>query len=146
MGPIVPTLSYHSIFRTNGLCTLITTWFTVAIVDGIPSLRQHHCFVIARYTGGTLACSLACSPDGAGFVSGHVDGKVFRFYFDDGSGSQSQGLLCKHSCAPYGLVWAQDVIACGPNKKGTFHTVCSVYHLSARMAALCFVACIPVRC
>jgi len=69
------------------------------------------------YPTGSYVVSLACSPDGTGFVSGHADGKIFQFLFDDGNGEQRTGVLAKHSCPPYALVWAQDVLAAGSDKR-----------------------------
>jgi len=69
------------------------------------------------YPTGSYVVSLACSPEGTGFISGHADGKIYRFLFDDGNGSQQTGVLAKHSCAPFALTWAQDVLASGSDKK-----------------------------
>ena len=69
------------------------------------------------YPTGSYVVSLACSPDGTGFVSGHADGKIYQFLFDDGNGEQRTGVLAKHSCPPYALCWAQDVLAAGSDKR-----------------------------
>lgn len=72
----------------------------------------------SMYNVGSYCVSMAASPDGNAFISGHADGTIYRFFFDDGvNGPQPHGVLCKHRCAPYALTWAQTVLASGPDKR-----------------------------
>ena len=96
----------------------------------------------------SIPCCFTCSPSGKGFISGHADGTIVRYFFeDDGSGlskvslwtlvssqklggkySQlcvwciSQGPICHHPCPPYALVWANSaILAGGCDKKITVY-------------------------
>ena len=74
---------------------------------------------------------LRTSPDLHGFLSGHADGTIVRYLFDESSGvslpasssslSQglSQGKLCTHPCAPYALAWCANgtAVAAGSDKR-----------------------------
>lgn len=68
------------------------------------------------YNVGSPCISLAVNTDGTGFVSGHADGTIYRFYFDNGGGAAPQGILCRHRSPPYALAWGQNVLASGPDK------------------------------
>ena len=83
-----------------------------------------------------------CSPSGKGIISGHADGTIIRFMFEeDGSGlagvsSQSinplslthllvlQGAVVKHSCPPYALSWsaADCITAAGCDRRVQFYS------------------------
>lgn len=71
------------------------------------------------------------SPDGNALLSGHADGSIYRFFFE-GGGSQvstsresaadtAQGILTRHSCAPYCLTWAQHIVAAGCDRRIVFY-------------------------
>ncbi|KAM6905680.1 intraflagellar transport protein 172 homolog [Lycodopsis pacificus] len=68
---------------------------------------------------GTESCvvSLASNVSGKGILSGHADGTVVRYFFDDeGSGesqTHTQGKLLMHPCPPYALAWAANSIMVG---------------------------------
>ena len=86
-----------------------------------------------------------CSPSGKGIISGHADGTIIRFMFeDDGSGlagvnTQSinppsltqllalyvlQGAVVKHSCPPCALSWsaADCITAAGCDRRVQFYS------------------------
>lgn len=67
------------------------------------------------YPSSSYVVSLAPSPDGTAFLSGHEDGSIFRFSFSDEGGQSS--LLVKHPAPPYALAWAEQVLAAGPDKR-----------------------------
>lgn len=50
-------------------------------------------------------------------VSGHVDGSIWVFSFDDGAGAR----LCTHTCVPYALSWGASIVAAGADKKVAFY-------------------------
>lgn len=50
-------------------------------------------------------------------VSGHVDGSIWVFNFDDGAGAR----LCTHTCVPYALSWGACILAAGADKKIAFY-------------------------
>ena len=69
------------------------------------------------YSTGSYVCAIAVAPSGDAFITGHADGKVQQFWFDDGSGQQAQSILVKHPCAPTTLVWGANFLVCGPDKR-----------------------------
>ncbi|KAF7654055.1 hypothetical protein LDENG_00075250, partial [Lucifuga dentata] len=69
---------------------------------------------------GTEFCviSLASNVSGKGILSGHADGKVVRYFFDDEGSGESQGELLVHPCPPYALAWgANSIMVGGCDKK-----------------------------
>uniref|UniRef100_A0A7N8X0V8 Intraflagellar transport 172 n=1 Tax=Mastacembelus armatus TaxID=205130 RepID=A0A7N8X0V8_9TELE len=69
---------------------------------------------------GTESCvvSLASNVSGKGILSGHADGTVVRYFFDDEGSGESQGKLLMHPCPPYALAWgANSIMVGGCDKK-----------------------------
>uniref|UniRef100_A0A8C2ZEP1 Intraflagellar transport protein 172 homolog n=1 Tax=Cyclopterus lumpus TaxID=8103 RepID=A0A8C2ZEP1_CYCLU len=64
---------------------------------------------------GTESCvvSLASNVSSKGILSGHADGTVVRYFFDDEGSGDSQGKLLTHPCPPYALAWAANGIMVG---------------------------------
>ncbi|XP_033977130.1 intraflagellar transport protein 172 homolog [Trematomus bernacchii] len=64
---------------------------------------------------GTESCvvSLASNVSGKGILSGHADGTVVRYFFNDEGSGDSQGKLLVHPCPPYALAWAANSIMVG---------------------------------
>ena len=63
----------------------------------------------------TESCVVAatCNPEGNAIISGHYDGSIYRFFFDDENAGASQGKFLTHSCPPEILIWGETVIAGG---------------------------------
>ncbi|XP_076011253.1 intraflagellar transport protein 172 homolog [Genypterus blacodes] len=62
--------------------------------------------------------SLASNVSGKGILSGHADGTVVRYFFDDEGSGESQGKLLVHPCPPYALAWgANSIMVGGCDKK-----------------------------
>uniref|UniRef100_A0A3B4BGA9 Intraflagellar transport protein 172 homolog n=1 Tax=Periophthalmus magnuspinnatus TaxID=409849 RepID=A0A3B4BGA9_9GOBI len=57
------------------------------------------------YNTDSCVVSLASNVSGKGFLSGHFDGTVVRYFFDDEGSGDSQGKLLVHPCPPYALAW-----------------------------------------
>uniref|UniRef100_A0A3P8UXR3 Intraflagellar transport protein 172 homolog n=1 Tax=Cynoglossus semilaevis TaxID=244447 RepID=A0A3P8UXR3_CYNSE len=69
---------------------------------------------------GTESCvvSLVSNVSGKGILSGHADGTVVRYFFDDEGSGESQGKLLVHPCPPYALAWgANSIMVGGCDKK-----------------------------
>lgn len=66
------------------------------------------------YEPSSPVLSMASSPDGHSFVSGHLDGSIYKYTFPSGNqiGSTSS-LLVKLSFAPYCLGWGDTILAAG---------------------------------
>ncbi|XP_055373567.1 intraflagellar transport protein 172 homolog [Condylostylus longicornis] len=81
------------------------------------------------YSSENMVISLAPNTKGTGFLSGHFDGTVIRFFLlDDNSnprhsaGIESSGKLFQHSVPPFALAWPQGgIAAAGCDKKIVFY-------------------------
>nr|CAH8871752.1 unnamed protein product [Trichobilharzia regenti] len=62
------------------------------------------------YNAESYVVSLAMNVSGKGFISGHVDGRIIRYFFDDEGSGDAQGKFAIHSTAPYALAWASSTI------------------------------------
>ncbi|KAM7445695.1 hypothetical protein ABFA07_005947 [Porites harrisoni] len=69
------------------------------------------------YGTDNYVISLAANVSGKGILSGHVDGAIVRYFFDDEGTGLSQGQLCKHPCPPYALCWGSSIVAAGCDKR-----------------------------
>ncbi|XP_005948489.1 intraflagellar transport protein 172 homolog [Haplochromis burtoni] len=70
------------------------------------------------YATESWVVSLASNVSGKGIISGHADGTVVRYFFDDEGSGESQGKLLTHSCPPYALAWgANSIMVGGCDKK-----------------------------
>ena len=66
--------------------------------------------------------SICAGPDGRTMLAGHIDGTIYRFSLSEsGEGSQVFSKLLVHSCAPYGLGWGAQLLACGPDGRVCFY-------------------------
>lgn len=57
--------------------------------------------------------SLASNVSGKGILSGHANGSVVRYFFDDEGSGDSQGKLLVHPCPPYALGWGANSVMIG---------------------------------
>ncbi|KAK3595246.1 hypothetical protein CHS0354_010853 [Potamilus streckersoni] len=70
------------------------------------------------YGTDSYVVSLAANPSGKGFLSGHADGSIVRFFFDDEGTGEAQGKICTHPCPPYALAYSQNaIVAAGCDKR-----------------------------
>uniref|UniRef100_A0A8D0GGL2 Intraflagellar transport 172 n=1 Tax=Sphenodon punctatus TaxID=8508 RepID=A0A8D0GGL2_SPHPU len=70
------------------------------------------------YGTDSYVVSLTSNVSGKGILSGHADGTIVRYFFDDEGSGESQGKLVTHPCPPYALAWASSsVVAAGCDKK-----------------------------
>ncbi|XP_078397553.1 intraflagellar transport protein 172 homolog isoform X1 [Cetorhinus maximus] len=70
------------------------------------------------YGTDSYVVSLTSNLSGKGILSGHADGTIVRYYFDDEGAGDSQGKLATHCCPPYALAWAvNSIVAAGCDKK-----------------------------
>ncbi|CAH1772611.1 unnamed protein product [Owenia fusiformis] len=70
------------------------------------------------YNTDIYVVSLTMNPSGKGILSGHADGAIVRYFFDDEGTGDSVGKLCTHSCPPYALAWANNsIVAAGCDKR-----------------------------
>uniref|UniRef100_A0A4W5KBN0 Intraflagellar transport protein 172 homolog n=1 Tax=Hucho hucho TaxID=62062 RepID=A0A4W5KBN0_9TELE len=70
------------------------------------------------YGTDSFVVSLTSNVSGKGMLSGHADGTVVRYFFDDEGSGESQGKLLTHPCPPYALAWGTNsIIVAGCDKK-----------------------------
>ncbi|CAM9769485.1 unnamed protein product, partial [Phaeothamnion confervicola] len=65
------------------------------------------------YTTESYVTALACSPNGNGVVSAHLDGTLYRFLFDDGGVGPSHARLVVHPSPAYALSWGHNICCAG---------------------------------
>ena len=75
------------------------------------------------YESESPVISCVSNPDGSAIMTGHLDGSLNRFYFDDGVSGAAQGKFASHSCPPTVLAWAESVMATGNDKNVIFYDV-----------------------
>ena len=73
------------------------------------------------YSTDSFVVSCAHNPEGTAVISGHVDHRIYRFYFDDASHGVAHRELCRHSCVPYALGWGVSVCAAGNDQLICFY-------------------------
>lgn len=82
---------------------------------------------ISLYRTDSPIVSLASSPDGHGFLSGHYDGSIHRYYFQNNdpefSSFQKHTKICSHPVIPTCLAWGETIIVGTPRKKLLFLTI-----------------------
>lgn len=70
------------------------------------------------YGTESYVVSLTSNVSGKGILSGHADGTVVRYFFDDEGSGESQGKLLTHPCSPYALAWgSHSILIAGCDKK-----------------------------
>ncbi|XP_059044752.1 intraflagellar transport protein 172 homolog isoform X5 [Mustela lutreola] len=70
------------------------------------------------YGTDSYVVSLTTNSSGKGILSGHADGTIVRYFFDDEGSGESQGKLVNHPCPPYALAWATNsIVAAGCDRR-----------------------------
>eukprot|EP00854_Cymbomonas_tetramitiformis_P006568 gene6568-7868_t len=87
----------------------------------VGQLRSNKPATLYAHPEGSYVVSLTSSPDGRAIISGHLDGTIYRFYFDDGEMGPSHSKLGQHNCVPYALAWGESIVAAGNDCKVVFY-------------------------
>ncbi|RUS80517.1 hypothetical protein EGW08_011738 [Elysia chlorotica] len=70
------------------------------------------------YSTESYVVSLAANPSGKGILSGHADGSIIRYFFDDEGSGDTQGKISTHPSPPYALAFSQNaIVAAGCDKR-----------------------------
>ncbi|XP_055482913.1 intraflagellar transport protein 172 homolog isoform X1 [Psammomys obesus] len=70
------------------------------------------------YGTDSYVVALTTNCSGKGILSGHSDGTIVRYFFDDEGSGESQGKLVNHPCPPYALAWATNsIVAAGCDRR-----------------------------
>ncbi|CAE7620527.1 IFT172 [Symbiodinium sp. KB8] len=78
---------------------------------------------LTMYTTGSYTVSTCSSPDGHAVLSGHADGSIYAFYFDEGGRGPVHSKFTQHMCAPVCLGWGSSVIVAGADRRVSFYSV-----------------------
>ena len=73
------------------------------------------------YAADSYVVSCCSNLEGTAVLSGHLDQRIYRFFFDDASRGSPHWELCRHSCVPYALAWGEAVCAAGNDQMVTFY-------------------------
>lgn len=59
--------------------------------------------------------------EGIAILSGHLDGSIYRFVFDESGVGPAHSKFAQHPCVPYSLAWGQSVVAAGNDGSVVFY-------------------------
>ncbi|XP_023169799.2 intraflagellar transport protein 172 homolog [Drosophila hydei] len=98
-------------FPQAGAVTALIWLATGAIVAGLEDgkVRALHCKSNksqSLYGGDSICISLAANTKGNGFLSGHNDGTIIRYYLTE-EVSEPLGRVVQHPVPPFALAWPQ---------------------------------------
>lgn len=69
-----------------------------------------------------MVVSLAANERGTGFICGHDDGSIIRYYISEESGAQVSGRIVQHQTTPIALAWANGyIVAAGCDRRIFFY-------------------------
>ncbi|XP_018787824.1 PREDICTED: intraflagellar transport protein 172 homolog [Bactrocera latifrons] len=90
---------------------------TGAIIAGLDDgkVRALHCKSNksqSLYAADSICISLASNTKGTGFLSGHNDGTIIRFFITEDA-NESSGRLVQHPVPPFALAWPQGGFCAG---------------------------------
>lgn len=73
------------------------------------------------YETQSMVVAIAANERGTGFICGHDDGSIIRFYISEDTG-QASGRLIQHQTSPVALAWANNyIVAAGCDRKILFY-------------------------
>lgn len=75
------------------------------------------------YETQSMVVSLAANERGTGFICGHDDGSIIRYYIgEDATGAQVSGRIIQHQTTPIALAWANGyIVAAGCDRRILFY-------------------------
>ncbi|GLD95237.1 hypothetical protein PINS_up003881 [Pythium insidiosum] len=73
------------------------------------------------YSTGSYVSAVCSNIEGTAILSGHYDGSIYRFVFDDVSGGPTTTKIAVHSCVPYALAWGESIAAAGNDRRVAFY-------------------------
>ncbi|XP_055910125.1 intraflagellar transport protein 172 homolog [Eupeodes corollae] len=104
-------------FPQSAAVTALIWLSTGAIIAGLEDgkVRALHCKTNksqSLYSAESMTISFAPNTKGTGFLSGHNDGTIIRFFLTEGN-VESSGRLVQHSVPPFALGWPQGGFCAG---------------------------------
>eukprot|EP00898_Chlorokybus_atmophyticus_P006921 jgi/Chlat1/722/Chrsp104S01301 len=85
------------------------------------ALRTNRAATLYAHPAGSYAVAMATAPDGTGLISAHLDGSIYRFYYEDGAAGPAVTKFTHHACVPYALAWGEHIVAAGNDCKVVFY-------------------------
>jgi intraflagellar transport protein 172 len=79
------------------------------------------------YSAESYVVSLCSARGGSGdlsgiaVLSGHVDGSIYKFVFDDAGAATGSQKIATHDCVPYALKWGKHIAAAGNSAEVVFY-------------------------
>lgn len=103
-------------------CSVFKMYFILGLEDGqVRALNTKTNKSQQLYGTQSMVVSLASNERGTGFVCGHDDGSIIRYFFES-SGAQPPGRIIQHQTTPVALAWANDyIIAAGCDRRIIFY-------------------------
>ncbi|GBG27682.1 Intraflagellar transport protein 172-like [Hondaea fermentalgiana] len=94
------------------------------LADGkvkVGQLRSNKPATLYSTDSYTVAC--CASTDGKSILSGHLDGAIYCFNFDEVAGGSGAAYrkFAHHPCPPYALAWGTSVMAAGSDRRVVFY-------------------------
>lgn len=80
----------------------------------VGQLRSNKPATLYEHPTRSYVVALTGSPDGRGILSAHLDGSVYRFFFDEQQAAQR---IVQHPCVPYALAWGDAICCAGSDCK-----------------------------
>lgn len=74
---------------------------------------------VTLYNADSYVLALSSGSDGSGFVSSHVDGSIYVYYYE--AGDRGARRIARHSCPPFALSWGTSIIVAGNDGKIVFY-------------------------
>ncbi|KAI4469975.1 hypothetical protein MML48_1g12569 [Holotrichia oblita] len=116
-------------FLQSAPVTCITWLLTGPIICGLSDGKVRALQIKSNksqslYASESFVVSLCSNSKGTGFLSGHIDGNVIRFFITDDERSQdTQGRVLLHSVPPCALAWLQgQIFVGGCDKRVVFYS------------------------
>jgi len=73
------------------------------------------------YSTESFVVSCCANLEGSAILSGHLDHRIYRFYFDDAARGVAHWELTQHSSIPYALSWGEAICAAGNDQLVCFY-------------------------
>ncbi|XP_044747182.1 intraflagellar transport protein 172 homolog [Coccinella septempunctata] len=103
-------------FPQSSPVTCLTWLMTGPVICGLADGKVRHLMMKSNksqslFASDSLVVSLASNSRGTGFLSGHADGNIIRYFVTaDQNGEEAQGRVVLYSVPPTALAWAHGYI------------------------------------
>ncbi|XP_071746269.1 intraflagellar transport protein 172 homolog [Lepeophtheirus salmonis] len=96
----------------------------IGLADGkIRTAHTKNNKASTMYSTDSFTVAIAVNSAGTGFLSGHLDGSIVRFYVAEDSNAYPQGKVMIHGNPPYALSWTHNhIVVAGCDKKVVFYS------------------------